>query len=255
MSIWVRAASSITLSSLKSPWTIAGVRGSGGRCAASHARAHPSRAASIVFERCQRSVQPRTWRSTKPAGLPRREAARVRRRWHADRPAYRQRPADARRHRALSFNRRRLLVADDDAVPALHDVEHRADDRGSSHESRDARREREDRMHRREPAELARHVVRGRRHRPERRTPNDDLDIAEAKQVGEVRVAAGKLRHLHGSRRSSPGISHAGRRSRSHATSRGHSSASPERTGVVSGVASDGSGTAMLRAPYVAVRL
>ena len=47
---------------------------------------------------------------------------------------------------------------------------------------------------RRQPAELARHVVRRRRHRSERRPPHDDLDVAEPHQVGQVRVAAGELR-------------------------------------------------------------
>ena len=47
-----------------------------------------------------------------------------------------------------------------------------------------------------EPAELARHVVRGRRHRAERRPPDDELGVAEAHQIGQVRVAAGKLRDL-----------------------------------------------------------
>ena len=58
------------------------------------------------------------------------------------------------------------------------------------------RRQREDAVHRREPAELARHVVRGRRHRAERRAADDDVDVAEAHEIGQVRVAAGKLRDL-----------------------------------------------------------
>ena len=49
-------------------------------------------------------------------------------------------------------------------------------------------------MHRRQPAELARHVVRRRRHRAERRPAHDELGVAEAHEVGQVRVAAGKLR-------------------------------------------------------------
>ena len=65
---------------------------------------------------------------------------------------------------------------------------------GSSHSRYGRGASGKTRVHRRQPAELARHVVRGRRHRPERRTPDDDVGVAEADQVGEVRVAAGKLR-------------------------------------------------------------
>ena len=43
-----------------------------------------------------------------------------------------------------------------------------------------ARREREDAVQRREPPELARHVVRRRRQRSERRPPNHHVDRAEA---------------------------------------------------------------------------
>ena len=77
------SGSSITLSSLKSPWTTAGVAGSAGRCdRAATRRARPSPAAASSCDRCQRSDQPRTWRSTKPAGLP---SALERRRADVDR--------------------------------------------------------------------------------------------------------------------------------------------------------------------------
>ena len=105
--------------------------------------------------------------------------------------------AALRRRRAAGFGeRRRLLGADDEPSPAFHRVEHRSDDVEVFAEQIRPRRERKDAVHRRQPAELARHVVRRRRHRSERRPPHDDLDVAEPHQVGEVRVAAGELRDL-----------------------------------------------------------
>jgi hypothetical protein len=89
-----------------------------------------------------------------------------------------------------------FLGADDDAAPAFHRVEHRPDDAGVFAEQVRSWRQRKHPMHGREPAELARHVVRRRRHRAERRTADDDLGVAEANEVGEVRVAAGELRDL-----------------------------------------------------------
>ena len=87
----------------------------------------------------------------------------------------------------------RLLVPDDDAAPALHDVEDRSDERRIVAERVGSRRERIHRMDRRQPPELARHVVRRRRHRTKRRTPQHELGLAEADQVGQVGVPARKL--------------------------------------------------------------
>ena len=92
--------------------------------------------------------------------------------------------------------RRRLLGADDESAAALHRVEHRADDVEILAEQVGSRGEREDVVHRRQPPEFARHVVRGGRDRAERRTPDHDLDVAESHEIGQVRMAAGKLRHL-----------------------------------------------------------
>ena len=59
-------------------------------------------------------------------------------------------------------------------------------------------------MERGEPAELARHVVRLRRNGPERRPADDELGAAEPHEIGEVGVAAGKLRDLHVGRQVEP---------------------------------------------------
>ena len=58
------------------------------------------------------------------------------------------------------------------------------------------RGERKDRMHGRQPAELARHVVGCWRDRAERWAPDHDLGVAKADEVRQVRVSAGKLREL-----------------------------------------------------------
>jgi hypothetical protein len=52
-------------------------------------------------------------------------------------------------------------------------------------------------MERRYPPVLPRHVVGCRGDGSERRAANDQLGAAEARQIREVRVAAGKLRDLH----------------------------------------------------------
>ena len=52
-------------------------------------------------------------------------------------------------------------------------------------------------MKRGEPAIFARHVVRLRRHRTKRRPPQHKFRAAEPQQIGQVRVAAGKLRDGH----------------------------------------------------------
>src|SRR5207247_8557821 len=64
------SASSMTLSSLKSPCTTDGAAGSPGRCSLNHAASASISGSGVVLDRCQRLDQPRTWRSTKPAGLP-----------------------------------------------------------------------------------------------------------------------------------------------------------------------------------------
>ena len=55
-------------------------------------------------------------------------------------------------------------------------------------------------MQRVEPTMLTRHAVCGRRNWSERRSPQDELTAAEPEQVGQVRMAAGKLLALHGAR-------------------------------------------------------
>jgi hypothetical protein len=91
---------------------------------------------------------------------------------------------------------RRFLRADDDASPAFHGVEHRPDHRRVFAERVRLRCEREHAVHRRQPSEFARHVVRGRRHRAEWRASHDDVAAGEPDQVGQVGMAAGKLRDL-----------------------------------------------------------
>ena len=68
---------------------------------------------------------------------------------------------------------------------------------GSSHRGKHARRTREHRVDRREPAELARHVVCRRRHWTEGRTADDELDVAKSNQIREIRMSAGELLDLH----------------------------------------------------------
>jgi hypothetical protein len=48
---------------------------------------------------------------------------------------------------------------------------------------------------------LARHVVRARRHGAERRATEHELQVAKANQIRKVGMAAGKLRHVHGTLR------------------------------------------------------
>src|SRR6185503_2953487 len=116
-----------------------------------------------------------------------------------------QREADSTAHMGFVLNRERLFVADDDAVPPLHDVEHRSDDRRVVAESKDSRREWKDRMHRREPSVLASHIVRSRWNRAERRPPDDQLSRAKTNVISEIRVTAGELRDLHPLTKIEPG--------------------------------------------------
>ena len=129
----------------------------------------------------------------------------------------------------------RLLASNDEAMPPLHHVEHRTNDRRILAEGVDARRQRKDGMDGRQPTILASHVVRGRSDRPERRSPDDELRGAEAQLIRQVRVPSGELRDVHALaivelRQVDPG-----RWSRSHASRRIQSSSSPARTGLVSG--------------------
>src|SRR5207245_191883 len=48
----------------------------------------------------------------------------------------------------------------------------------------------------RQPAELARHVVGGRCDRAERRPAYNDLGVAKADQIGQIRMSAGELPDL-----------------------------------------------------------
>jgi hypothetical protein len=107
--------------------------------------------------------------------------------------------APARRGPAVEFGR--LLRADDEAAPALHEVEGRADDRGVPAEHERARREPVDRVDGLQDVELARHVVRARRHGAERRPAHHELLSAEAQQVSQVRVSARELLDRHRRRR------------------------------------------------------
>jgi len=52
-------------------------------------------------------------------------------------------------------------------------------------------------MHGLQHAALARHVVRARRDRSERRTPQHELDGAEAQQIRQIRMTAGELLDPH----------------------------------------------------------
>ena len=108
------------------------------------------------------------------------------------------READSAPHVWQVLDRRGLLVANDDAMPPLHHVEHRTDDCRILAQGIHARRQRKDRMDGREPAILASHVVRGRGDRAERRPPDDELGAAEAHLIGQVRVPSRELRDLHG---------------------------------------------------------
>ncbi len=60
-------------------------------------------------------------------------------------------------------------------------------------------------MDRRQPAALARHVVRLRRHRTKRRAAQHELRVAEPEKVSEVGVSAWKLRDLHLASQIEPG--------------------------------------------------
>jgi hypothetical protein len=90
---------------------------------------------------------------------------------------------------------RRLFGPHHHPRPALHRIEHRSDDGGVVAQQVRTRSEREHAVHRRQPPELARHVVRGGGDRPERWPPDDDFGVAEPNEVRQVRVAAGKLRY------------------------------------------------------------
>ena len=92
---------------------------------------------------------------------------------------------------------RRLLGADDDAASPLHHVEDGPDHGEVVAEQIRPRRQREDTMKRREPAMLARHVVRGWRKGPEGRPAQHELGLTEADKIGQVRVATGELLDLH----------------------------------------------------------
>ena len=87
-------------------------------------RAPPSPARSSIFERCHRSVQPRTCRSTKPAGLPRcsRPFASRSMPWSC-RQRIDQRRADAPALVGSIGQLRRLVGADHEPAPPLHHVE------------------------------------------------------------------------------------------------------------------------------------
>ncbi len=87
----------------------------------------------------------------------------------------------------------RLLVPNDDAVPALHEIEDRSDDRPIVAERVGTWRQWVHRMDRRQPPEFARHVMRRRRDRTERWTPQHELALAEADQIGQVGVPTRKL--------------------------------------------------------------
>ena len=98
----------------------------------------------VVFDRCQRSDQPRTWRSTKPAGLPSvlSGGAVTSMAWRSASVSI---IAALKRRRAAGIGqRRRFLGAHDQTAAALHRVEHRADDVEILAEQIRPRRQRED---------------------------------------------------------------------------------------------------------------
>ena len=109
-----------------------------------------------------------------------------------------EREADATPYLRLIPDRRRFLVADDNAMAPFHHVENGPDDRGILAARVHAWRQRKYRVDRGQPARLARHVVRGRGYRPQRRPAHDELGRAKADVIGQVRVATRELRNLHG---------------------------------------------------------
>ena len=143
------------------------------RAAIRRARPSPAAASSATGASARASRAPGARRS-RPACRARRAAARATS--IACRSASVSTSASLTRRRAAGIGeRRRLVGAHDEAAPPLHRVEHRPDDVEVLAEQVRPRCEREDAMHRRQPAELARHVVRGRRHRAERRPADDDV--------------------------------------------------------------------------------
>jgi hypothetical protein len=90
----------------------------------------------------------------------------------------------------------RLLVSDNEAVAALHQIESRTDDRGVLAEQNGRRGEGKDGLERGEPAVLARHVVGRGGDRSPRRPAEDKLHLAGAQQIREVRAAAWKRSNL-----------------------------------------------------------
>ena len=90
---------------------------------------------------------------------------------------------------------RRDVVADHEAVPALLDDKHGADDALVLAQQEASRCERKAPVQHRQHAMLAPHVMRAGWDRPERRPPQHELAITEADQVGEIRLAAAELPH------------------------------------------------------------
>jgi len=107
--------------------------------------------------------------------------------------------AEGAPRRYIALQLCRFLAADDDAFAPLHRVEHRANDGRVLAQRIRTRCQRENAMHGRQPAVLARHVVSRRRNRTDWRPADHDLDVTERDQVREVRMTARKLsdvRHL-----------------------------------------------------------
>src|ERR1700687_2258913 len=87
-------------------------------------------------------------------------------------------------------------AAHDDAAPALHDEERRANDRRVFAKYKSARCKRVALIEHGERAKLATHVVRRRRNGSQRRPGEPVLRRAVAQELSEIRVAAGKLNNL-----------------------------------------------------------
>ena len=84
------------------------------------------------------------------------------------------------------FNLARHLAANDQPAPPLHQVKWHADDGGVFAKQIGLRREIEDRMDGRKQAILARHIVRRRCDRAERRAAQDEFAVAQANQVSQI---------------------------------------------------------------------
>ena len=199
----------------------------GGRWASSQAATASRRGSSAALAACQRSVQPLSWRSTKPSGRPSspRSAAAGSTLWRSASastmvsPMRRARPgspwkggggvdlveigervddglADAPGEAGIALEGRRQVAADDDAVTPLHDVERRADHRLVHAQQVTARRQRIDPPQAGQHTVLARHVVGAGRDRPQGRPAQHVLGFPVAKQVGQVGVAAAELAEL-----------------------------------------------------------